>query len=54
MTTFYLIRHAQKADDISSDPGLSALGRAQAHATAAYLKTRSINARLYQPLASCE
>ena len=46
MTTFHLIRHAQKADDTSSDPSISLLGREQAQLAVTYLKSRPI-ARIY-------
>jgi broad specificity phosphatase PhoE len=50
MTTFYLIRHAVKADDTSTDPNISLLGREQAQATASYLTSRSIMRVYTSPL----
>jgi len=50
MTGFYLIRHGEKADNITNNQGVSPLGSRQAQATAACLQARPITRVYTSPL----
>ena len=45
-TTYYLVRHAEKASEQKEDPGLSDMGRARAQKIAVILKDKKVT-RLY-------